>query len=212
MGEKRAENVVQWVYSSQNNTELADRYDEWAGSYDKDLDTDFGWLSPRKAVEAFAELVPRNGRVLDAGAGTGLVGELLHGLGYEELMAMDLSQGMLDAAARKNVYKEFHRMAMGSTAGLPAGLLRWGHQRGRLHGGARSARFPRRAGARHSSRRPHRVLAPARTSTSRTASGRSSPSLEAEGKWRLVEEGEKYRPMPKGEPEVYHQVWTYQIL
>ena len=37
-------------------------------------------------------------------------------------------------------------------------------------------------------------------------------SLEAEGKWRLVEEGEKYRPMPKGEPEVYHQVWTYQVL
>ena len=66
MSEKPA-NVVQWVYAAKNNTELEERYDEWAGSYDLDLDTDFGWLSPRRAVDAFAKRVPRHARVLDAG-------------------------------------------------------------------------------------------------------------------------------------------------
>ena len=210
MGEKRAENVVQWVYSSQNNTELADRYDEWAGSYDKDLDTDFGWLSPRKAVEAFAELVPRNGRVLDAGAGTGLVGELLHGLGYEELMAMDLSQGMLDAAARKNVYKEFHRMAMGSTLDFPSdafdgvisvGVFTVGHAPAGSFD--ELTRVTRPGG--------HIVFSLRPDVYEQDGFKEKQSALEAEGKWRLVEEGEKYQPMPKGEPDVYHQVWAYQV-
>ena len=34
-------------------------------------------------------------------------------LGYTDLMAMDLSQGMLEEARKKNVYREFHQMMMG---------------------------------------------------------------------------------------------------
>ena len=36
-------------------------------------------------------------------------------------------------------------------------------------------------------------------------------ALATAGKWRLVEEGEKFQPLPKGEPEVLHQVWVYQV-
>ncbi len=35
--------------------------------------------------------------------------------------------------------------------------------------------------------------------------------LESAGKWQLAEEGEKFQPLPKGEPEVYHQVWVYRV-
>ncbi len=35
--------------------------------------------------------------------------------------------------------------------------------------------------------------------------------LEAQGKWRLVETTERFQPLPKGEPEVYHQVWVYRV-
>ena len=70
-------------------------------------------------MDAFARRVPRHGRILDAGAGTGIVGELLHDAGFEFLVAMDLSQGMLDEAAGKGVYKEFHRMAMGMPLDFP---------------------------------------------------------------------------------------------
>ena len=37
-------------------------------------------------------------------------------------------------------------------------------------------------------------------------------ALAAAGKWRLVEEGEEFQPLPKGEPEVLHQVWVYQVI
>lgn len=77
------QNGVQWVHVAGNNTGLADRYDPWAASCDGDLDSGFGWTSPRKAVDALARWAPRDGRVLDAGPGTGLVGELRHGLGYQ---------------------------------------------------------------------------------------------------------------------------------
>ena len=36
-------------------------------------------------------------------------------------------------------------------------------------------------------------------------------SLESEERWKLVEASEKLRIMPKGEPDVYHQVWAYQV-
>ena len=35
--------------------------------------------------------------------------------------------------------------------------------------------------------------------------------LERQDKWQLAEEGEKFQPLPKGEPEVYHQVWVYRV-
>ena len=108
------QNVVQWVYSSRNNEELGKRYDHWAKSYDEDLDRDFGWSGPLRTVEMVTKYVPTNARVLDAGAGTGLVGKLLADQGYTDLVAMDLSAGTLEEAGKKSVYREFHQMVMGA--------------------------------------------------------------------------------------------------
>ena len=44
-------------------------------------------------------------KILDAGAGTGIIGEMLMQLGYKNIDALDISQKMLDLAAKKNVYK-----------------------------------------------------------------------------------------------------------
>ena len=96
---------VQWIYTSKDNKELAERYDKWAKDYDADLDEGFGYLGPQRAVEYFVKYVPQNARILDAGAGTGLVGELLAGRGYKDLVAMDLSKGMLEEAKNKNAYR-----------------------------------------------------------------------------------------------------------
>lgn len=46
-------------------------------------------------------------RILDAGAGTGIVGKVLQNLGYTNIDALDISQKMLDEAKKLNVYKEF---------------------------------------------------------------------------------------------------------
>ena len=46
-------------------------------------------------------------RIIDAGAGTGLVGEALAKLGYANVDALDISQEMLDEAEKKKVYTKF---------------------------------------------------------------------------------------------------------
>ena len=45
-------------------------------------------------------------KIMDAGAGTGMVGVELSKLGYTNLHALDISQDMLDEAKKKNVYKK----------------------------------------------------------------------------------------------------------
>ena len=36
--------------------------------------------------------------------------------------------------------------------------------------------------------------------------------LEAKETWKMVEVSEEFQPMPKGEPDVYHQIWVYQVI
>jgi SAM-dependent methyltransferase len=130
------QNRVQWVYSSRDNKELTERYDQWARDYDSDLEEDFEYRGPRIASEFFARYVAPGAAILDAGAGTGLVGELLTQLGYSDLVAMDLSPGMLEEAGKKKVYKELRQMVMGDTldfatdsfdAVISVGVLTQGH-------------------------------------------------------------------------------------
>ena len=68
---------IKWVYSSKDNQELAQRYAEWSEDYDADLIEAYGWRAPQYASAVMAKYVPQNGKVLDAGAGTGLVGVCL---------------------------------------------------------------------------------------------------------------------------------------
>ncbi len=36
-------------------------------------------------------------------------------------------------------------------------------------------------------------------------------ALEIEGKWRLVEVGDEFQAIPNNEPNVYFQIWVYQV-
>ena len=140
-----SENRVQWVYASESNQQLEERYDQWAKEYDEDLESDFGYVIPRIAAETFQQFVPRESRVLDAGAGTGLVGVELHRLGYANLDAMDMSQGMLDEARRKGVYGHLYQMVMGEPLDLDTGSYGRRHLRRRTDFGTRAGAFPQRA-------------------------------------------------------------------
>ncbi len=201
---------VQWIYSSRDNRQLAERYDQWAKDYDTDLDEEFGWLGPQRAVELFARHVPKDARVLDAGAGTGLVGELLARQGYNDLVAMDLSKGMLEEARKRNAYREFHQMVMGEPldyatdsfdAVISVGVLTVGHAPASSFD--ELVRIIRPGG--------HIVFSLRPDVYRDNGFKEEQDSLEAAGKWRLVEASEEFQPMPKGEPDVYHQIWAYQI-
>ena len=80
---------VQWVYAAKNNRELEERYDQWAGDYDQDLREEFHWAAPGATVALFSKYVAPCAKILDAGVGTGLVGECLIDAGYDDLGAVD---------------------------------------------------------------------------------------------------------------------------
>lgn len=206
---QESEQRVQWVYASANNQELEERYDHWAADYDQDLEEHFIWISPQAAANVFAKLVPKRAKVLDAGAGTGLVGEVLADLGYRDLIAIDLSQGMLNEARNKNVYAELHQMVLGETLDFDSGLFEGVISVGVFTlGHAPASAFDELI----------RVAQPGgyvvfslRTDVYEEGGFKEKQQeLEAQGKWKLVEVTEPFQPLPKGEPEVFHQIWAYQ--
>ncbi|KAI6649784.1 hypothetical protein LOD99_6573 [Oopsacas minuta] len=51
-------------------------------------------------------------KILDVGAGTGLVGEEMHKFGYSNITGIDLSEKMLEEASKKGIYKELNPVDM----------------------------------------------------------------------------------------------------
>ena len=201
---------VQWIYASESVGQLEERYDRWAAEYDADLVNDFGWLGPRQAVDVFARYVPQDAHVLDAGAGTGLVGVELKRRGYANIEALDLSTGMLEEARKKEAYSAFHRMTLGERldfadgafdATICVGVLTLGHAPARsLY---ELARVTRPGG---------RVVFTLRPDVYENNGFREiQDELASNGRWTLEETTEPLASMPKGEPDVLFQVWVYRV-
>lgn len=204
------QNRVQWVYAARNEQELEERYDQWAAEYDGDLAADFGWLSPQRTADTLAKYVDREAVILDAGAGTGLVGQCLYDLGYRRLTAMDLSQGMLEVARQKNIYQGLDQMVMGEAldyatdnfdATVVVGVFTQGH--------APAASLDELVRV---TKPGGHIVFSLRTDTYRENGFKEKQeALEAAGLWQRVEVTDAFQPLPKGEPEVLHQVWVYRV-
>ncbi len=204
------EKKVQWIYTSRDNKELESRYDQWAKDYDSDLEEGFGWLGPQRAVEYFSLYVPKEARILDAGAGTGLVGKFLAEQGYKDIVAIDLSPGMLEEARKKNVYRAFHRMVMGEPLDFPTnyfdavisiGVLTVGHAPATSLD--ELLRIAKPGG--------HIVFSLRPDVYRNNGFKQKQDEIEAEGKCRLIEVSKEFQALPEGEPDVNHQVWVYQV-
>ncbi len=201
---------VQWVYELTSDKELEDRYDQWAADYDKDLAEEFAWNAPQNATDVFANHVDISARILDAGAGTGLVGECLVKAGFKNLVAMDMSQGMLDEAKSKNLYNEFHRMTLGGSldfatgefdAVISVGVFTQGHARANSF--VELVRITKPGG--------HIVFC-LRTDVYETNGFKEQQTgMEESGVWQLTEMTDQFQPLPKGEPEVWHRIWAYRV-
>lgn len=91
------------AYAREEDKQL--QYDEWAASYDADLVDDLEYVAWRDAGDIFAGMVAdRSSRVLDVACGTGLAGEYLGSLGYENIDGADFSREMLALAKKREVY------------------------------------------------------------------------------------------------------------
>ncbi len=101
------------TYKATTSDELLQAYSKWAHLYDKDTLEVMGYVGPKVAANMLDfHLESADSRVLDAGCGTGLVGEILDQLGYANVDAMDFSADMLCEAEKKEIYTKLYQEDM----------------------------------------------------------------------------------------------------
>lgn len=121
MGGAGTDNPLGAVYAARGAGEIAGLYDGWAAGYDAQMAA-VGYRHPTICLALLARHVPRGSApLLDAGAGTGLIGEWLGICGYPETEALDISPEMLAVARAKGVYSRLHLAALGGALPFPDG-------------------------------------------------------------------------------------------
>ena len=111
-----------WIdtYKAETAAELIDAYEKWAHLYDNDTIGIMGYVGPQVAASMLDNhLDTKDCKLLDAGCGTGLVGEVLNRMGYDNVDAMDFSQDMLKQAETKEVYNNLYQEDMNCTLDIP---------------------------------------------------------------------------------------------
>ena len=105
---KNTKNMIPAIYKTlhvSNLDELKDLYKNWK-DYENDVINLAGYVGHIVTTEALLRyLKNKKSKILDAGCGTGLVGQILHKKNYKNLVGVDFSQEMIDRAHKKNVYQ-----------------------------------------------------------------------------------------------------------
>lgn len=209
MTERTRDERLKAVYEATDAKTLERSYDDWAQDYDADLHS-FGYVSPTVTVALAARHIPTDqGPVLDAGAGTGIVGAFLHLIGYRELTALDLSAGMLEVARRKGVYTELRQAALGDTLDLPgdrfAGVVCVGTFTAGHVGPEALPELVRVT-------KPGGVLVYTLTEPVYDAFKRQEDALERDRKWRPLEISGEFDPLPNDADAPMSRVMVFQVL
>jgi predicted TPR repeat methyltransferase len=199
------------VYSSRNIQELEERYDAWAEDYEQDV-CSFGYKSPTVITGLVARYVEsQNGPILDAGAGTGILGERLVSCGYDNLTGIDLSRSMLDVAEKKGIYKDLHQMVLGErlsfsdnhfSAVVSMGVFTENHAPPESFD--ELIRITKPGG--------HIVFSVRSDTGLNRVYQEKQDALIHEGKWEVVEETKAFQCLPEARPEVLNQVFVYRVF
>ena len=106
---KNTDNMHPTVFNAlhtTNKVDLEDLYKVWAESYDRDVVEVIGYVGHSITTELLLKYLDNSkAKILDAGCGTGLVGEILYEKKFNNIVGVDFSQPMLDQALEKNVYQ-----------------------------------------------------------------------------------------------------------
>ena len=93
------------AYAARNSDVIRSLYDEWAKTYDTDIQAQ-GYATPERAAMALAEFMPdKDVPILDIGCGTGLSGAALRDQGFTCIDGADVSAAMLEEARKKDLYR-----------------------------------------------------------------------------------------------------------
>jgi SAM-dependent methyltransferase len=199
---------LKWIYQADGVHDLEDRYNLWAQNYDEDV-ASYGYKIPGVVAGYLGRYIrPEDGMILDAGAGTGIMGEIMSLISYKNLVAMDLSSGMLEIARQKGVYSEVHRMVMGEHLDFPddkfagtmaVGVISVGH--------APPESFDELIRC----TRPGGYII---FSVRADAQGfrEKQDELARQKKWQLTEATAPFVSLPLGEPDIKHIIFVYQVI
>jgi SAM-dependent methyltransferase len=201
---------LQSTYNAKNSQEAAEVYDSWAEDYERRV-LSWGYATPAVTVWFFGRYVrPEDGPVLDAGAGTGIMGQVLAPLGFHDLVGIDISEKMLEFARTKEMYRELRQMELGVPLDLPtdafgavvsAGVFAAGHAPPESFD--ELIRVTRPGGY---------LIFSVRTDVYLEGGFKEKQeALEKEGKWRLVETSEPFSHLPYEDPKLQVQVFAYQV-
>ncbi|MBA3420842.1 MAG: class I SAM-dependent methyltransferase [Thermoleophilaceae bacterium] len=197
------------VFAAKDSREVAELYDHWADDYEQSI-LSWGYLTPAVTswfVGRFVE--DRGAPVLDAGAGTGLMGDVLATLGYSDLVAIDISENMLAHARGKGVYRQTGRMELGQELDFPTGAFAAVVATGVFAAGHAPpesldelARVTRNGGS---------VIFSVRTDVLEDTFGATLERLEEEGRWERLDETRPFSHLPLEDPELKLQVFAYRV-
>ncbi len=80
------------AYHAKKSQDTAEVYNDWASEYEQHM-KNVGYTHPAMVASMVSRHVaPSGDRVLDAGAGTGVLGEILTALGYPNIVGLDVSE------------------------------------------------------------------------------------------------------------------------
>jgi MFS family permease len=208
---KRASIDLERLYGARDLDELRSEYDRIAADYDTELIHGMGYRSPGAVAAVARRLLATDARILDVGAGTGLLGVELAEAGFSRLDGLDLSAAMLAQARSKGVYGELREARLGAeleyeTAGydgvVAAGVLTTGHAPPTSLD--ELVRITRPGG--------HVIFTLRSDHGGPPGFEEKMADLEASRRWELVERGDEFQAMPIGEPDVLVRVWAYRVL
>ena len=201
---------VDRLYDARDLDELQSEYDRIAFAYDAELVNGMGWRAPDIVAGVVRRHLPPDARILDAGAGTGLLGVALARAGFSRLDGLDLSPGMLAEAARKGVYSELHQARLGGELEwrnaaydgvVAAGVFTVGHAPAASLD--ELVRITRRGG---------HVIFTLREDQVPPGWMDKIEELESQNRWELVERSDEFQAMPHRHPEVLLRVWAFRVL
>ncbi len=201
---------LQSAYAAKDSREAAELYDSWAEDYERSI-LSWGYATPAVAAWFLGRYVkPEDGAVLDAGAGTGMMGEILTPLGYDDLVGIDISENMLELARKKGVYKELRQMELGGRLDLPSdaftaviatGVFAAGH--------APPESFDELI---RTTRSGGYVIFSVRTDVYVDGGFKEKQeALEREERWQLVQMTEPFSHLRFEDPELKVQVFAYRV-
>ena len=197
------------VYASGSAEETAAIYDRWSEEYEEHM-AGVGYTHPAMVASMLCRhQPPGDAPVLDAGTGTGIMGEILPALGYPEISGFDASSGMLARAAAKGIYRDLRHGLLGERLGydddsfaaaVAAGVFTQGHAP--LDGLDELIRVVRPGGC-------------IAFSISRSYLGEvfetRAKALENTGKWRRLDATGRYDSAPLGDDILTSQVFAFAV-